>query len=60
MLTRVSIGAVRIAQRSILRKNISARLNTGAPPYNYMRAGPRHPKMTLPYNNVVTANAYTN
>jgi hypothetical protein len=43
-----------------LRKNTSARTNAGAPPYSYMRAFPRQPKMTLPYNNVVTAIAYIN
>jgi len=59
-LTRVSTGAVFKAQRSILRKNDSARIKTCAPPYNYMRALPKHPKMTLPYNKVVTAIAYTN
>jgi hypothetical protein len=41
-----------------LRKNSSARTNTGAPPYNYMRAFPKQPNITLPYNNVVTAIAY--
>ena len=59
-LTRVSIGAVIKVQRSILRKNVSAHINAGAPPYNYKRALPKQPKMTLPYNNVVTAIACTN
>ena len=59
-LTRVSTGAVFKAQRSILRKNDSARIKTYAPPYNHMRAVLRHPKMTLPYNRVVTAIAYIN
>ena len=54
-LTRVPIGAVFKAQRSILRKNDSARTKTGAPPYSYKRALPKQPKMTLPYNSVVTA-----
>jgi hypothetical protein len=53
------MGAVFNAQRSILRKNTSARVNTGAPPYNYKRALPKHPKITLPYKSVVTAMAYT-
>ena len=52
------MGAVFKAQRSILRKNTSARIKTGAPPYNYKRALPKHPNITLPYNNVVTAMAY--
>jgi hypothetical protein len=43
-----------------LRKNDSARIKTCVPPYNYMRAVLKHPKMTLPYNKVVTAIAYTN
>ena len=59
-MTGVSIGAVFNVQRSILRKNISARINAGAPPYSYKRALPKQPKMTLPYNNVVTAIACTN
>jgi hypothetical protein len=58
-LTRVSIVAVRKAQRSILRNKISARANDGAPPFIANRAGPKHPNITLPYNNVVTAKAYT-
>jgi hypothetical protein len=56
----VSSGAVRKAQRIILRNSVSAYANTGAPPYIYNRAGPKQLKMTLPYNNVVTARAYTN
>ena len=56
----MSTGAVFKAQRSILRKNDSARIKTCAPPYNYMRTVPKQPKMTLPYNKVVTAIAYTN
>ena len=59
-LTRVSIGAVFKAQRNILRINTSARTNTGVPPDNYKRALPIHPNITLPYNNVVIARAYTN
>ena len=59
-LTRVSTGAVFKAQRNILRKNDSARIKTCVPPYNYMRAVLKHPKMTLPYNKVVTAIAYIN
>ena len=59
MLTRVSIGTVRSAHRSILRSTISARANVGAPPFNANLAGPKHPNITLPYNNVVTAKAYT-
>ena len=58
-LTRVSIGAVFKAHRNILRINTSARTNTGAPPYSCKRAYPMHPNMTLPYNSVVTAMAYT-
>jgi hypothetical protein len=54
------MDAVRKAQRNILRIKISARAKTGVPPYSDMRAGPRHPKMTLPYNSVDTANACTN
>jgi hypothetical protein len=60
MLTRVSTGAVFKAQRSIFLINYSARTKTCAPPVSYKRAGPKHPKMTLPYSNVVTAMAYTN
>lgn len=47
------------AQRSILRINISARTNVYAPPVNCRRAGPKQPKITLPYSSVVTARAYT-
>ena len=54
------MGVIRNAHRSILRSTDSARANTGVPPCIYIRAGPKHPKMTLPYSNVVTANAYTN
>jgi hypothetical protein len=57
---RVSSGAVRTAQRSILRKNVSARANTCTPPCSCNRAGPKQLKITLPYNSVVTAIAYTN
>jgi hypothetical protein len=60
ILTRVSIGAVLSAHLNILRIKISARTNTYAPPVNCMRAGPKHPNMTLPYSSVVTASAYTN
>jgi hypothetical protein len=60
MLTRVSIGVVFNAQRSILCSSTSARLNAGAPPCSYIRAGPKHPNITLPYNKVDTANACTN
>jgi hypothetical protein len=56
----VSIGAVRNAQRSILRSNVSARVKTGAPPCSCNRAGPKQLKITLPYNNVDTARAYIN
>ena len=59
MLTRVSIGALFNAHLNILRKNISARTKLDAPPDSCKRAGPKHPKITLPYNNVVTARAYT-
>jgi hypothetical protein len=55
----VSIGALFNAHLSIFRIKISARTNIDAPPYSCKRAGPRHPKITLPYSNVVTANAYT-
>ena len=58
-LTRVSIVAVRKAQRSILRNKISACANNDAPPFSASRAGPRHPNIPLPYNNVVTAKADT-
>ena len=58
-LTRVSIVAVHKPQHSILRNNVSTRGNDNAPPFNASRAGPRHPNITLPYNNVVTAKAYT-
>jgi len=47
------------AQRNILRMNTSARTKIDAPPDSYRRAGPMHPNITLPYNNVVTAMAYT-
>ena len=60
MLTRVSIGVHFNAHRSILRINISARTNIDAPPLSYKRAGPKHPKITLPYSSVVTASACTN
>jgi hypothetical protein len=56
----VSIGADLSAHRNILRIRISARTKIYAPPANYMRAGPKQPKMTLPYSSVVTASAYTN
>ena len=48
------------AQRNILRMNISARTKLNAPPNSYRRAVLRHPKITLPYNNVETAIACTN
>jgi hypothetical protein len=60
MLTRVSMGVIRNAHRNILRSTDSARANTGVPPCICIRAGPKQPNITLPYNNVVTANAYTN
>jgi hypothetical protein len=60
MLTRVSIGALFKAQRNNLRKNISARTYTDAPPRNYNCAGAKHPNITLPYSSVVTTSAYTN
>jgi hypothetical protein len=60
MLTRVSMGVIFNAQRSILRSSTSARLYAGAPPCSYIRAGPKHPNTTLPYNKVETANAYIN
>ena len=60
ILLRVSVGVMRNAHRSILRKSISARANAGAPPCSYIRTGPKQPKITLPYNKVVTARAYTN
>lgn len=56
----MSSGAVRTAQRNILRRNVSARANTCVPPCIYKRAGPKQPNTTLPYNNVVIARAYTN
>jgi hypothetical protein len=59
ILVRVSTGVVRMAHLSILRKNISARTNVGVPPCSYIRAGPRHPKMVLPYSKHVTASACT-
>ncbi len=59
ILPRVSIGVIRNAHRSILRKSISARANAGAPPCSYIHAGPKQLKMTLPYNKVETARAYT-
>jgi hypothetical protein len=58
MLTRVSIGALFNAHLNILRKNISARTNTDMPPRSYSRAGPKHPKITLPYSSVETTSAY--
>ena len=54
------MGVIFNAQRSILRSSTSARLNAGAPPCSYIRAGPKHPNITLPYNKVDTANACTN
>ena len=48
----------RTAQRSILRIKISARLNAIEPPFKHTRAGPKHPKITLPYNKLLTAIAY--
>jgi hypothetical protein len=57
---RVSSGALRNAQRNILRSNVSARAKTCVPPCNYKRAGPKQPNITLPYSNVVIARAYTN
>lgn len=59
ILTRVSIGVIRSAHRNILRSSTSARANTGVPPCSCIFAGPRQPKITLPYNKVVTAKAYT-
>jgi hypothetical protein len=56
----VSIGALFSAQRNILRIHISARTNTDAPPLSCSCAGPKQPKITLPYSSVVTASAYTN
>jgi hypothetical protein len=47
------------AQRNILRMNTSARTKLDAPPDNYRRAALKHPKITLPYNSVETAIAYT-
>jgi hypothetical protein len=60
MLTRVSIGVLFNAHLNILRKNTSARTNIGVPPRSYSRAGPKHPKITLPYSSVETTSAYTN
>jgi hypothetical protein len=54
------MGVIFNAQRSILRNSTSARLNAGAPPCSYIRAGPKQPNITLPYNKVETANACTN
>ncbi len=54
------MGVIFNAQRSILRSSTSARLNAGAPPCSDIRAGPKQPKITLPYNKVETANACTN
>jgi hypothetical protein len=59
ILTRVSIGALLSAQRNNLRRNTSARTYTETPPRNYMRDGPKHPNITLPYSSVVTTSAYT-
>ena len=59
-LARVSIGAIFNAHLIILRINVSARINICVPPDSYSRAGPKQPKMTLPYSNVETAIAYTN
>jgi hypothetical protein len=56
----VSIGTLFNAHRNILRINISARTYLDAPPLNYRRASPKHPKITLPYSSVVTGSAYTN
>jgi hypothetical protein len=56
----VSSGAFLSAHRSIFRSSVSARANTSAPPYICILAGPKHPKITLPYSNVETARAYTN
>ena len=59
-LARVSIGAVRKAHRNILRRNTSARTNVGVPPCSWIRAGPKHPKIVLPYSKHETASAYIN
>ena len=58
-LQRVSISMHRTAQRSIFRIKISARLNANEPPFKHTHAGPTHPKITLPYNKLLTAIAYT-
>jgi hypothetical protein len=60
ILPRVSSGAFLNAQCIIFLRSVSARANTSAPPYICIRAGPKHPKITLPYSNVETARAYTN
>jgi len=58
-LALVLAGADFIAQRNILRNNVSARVNTDVLFCSYKRAGPKHPKITLPYISVVTAIACT-
>ena len=58
-LPRVSISILRIAQRSILRSRISARLNVAVPPLKETRVGPKHEKITLPYSSELTARSFT-
>jgi hypothetical protein len=58
-LLRVSMSAVRTAHRSILRRRISARLNITVPPTSDTFVGLKHEKITLPYSNELTANAFT-
>ena len=53
------MGVTRNAHRNILRSSTSARAKTGAPPCSCNFAGPKQPKITLPYNKVVTDKAYT-
>jgi len=55
ILALVSIGVLRNAQRSILRNKISAHVKIYVPPVTEIFAGPRHPKMVLPYSSVDTA-----
>ena len=53
----MSSGALRNAHLNIFRSRVSARANTCTPPYSCIRAGPRQPNITLPYNRVETARA---
>ena len=53
----MSSGALRNAHLNIFRSRVSARANTFTPPYSCIRAGPRQPNITLPYNRVETGRA---